>query len=56
MKKFTITQQDFILANRKASRQEEIENHGKQIGFRSITHKSKKVYDRNKFKKIYDYD
>ena len=47
-KKLRITEKDFLLANRRASRAEEIERYGKQISMRSITHKSKKVYDRLK--------
>lgn len=39
---------DFILANRKASREEEIEAHGKQISFRRVMHKSKKTYSRKR--------
>lgn len=50
-KKLRITEKDFLLANRRASRAEEIEKYGKQISMRSITHKSKKVYDRNRQKK-----
>lgn len=50
-KKLRITEKDFLLANRRASRAEEIEKYGKQISMRSITHKSKKVYDRNRPKK-----
>lgn len=42
-KKLRITEKDFLLANRRASRAEEIEKYGKQISMRSITHKSKKV-------------
>lgn len=57
-KKLRITEKDFLLANRRASRAEEIEKYGKQISMRSITHKSKKVYDRNRLKnagiKYYD--
>ncbi len=34
-----------------ASRTEEIEKYGKRISMRSITHKLKKVYDRNRLKK-----
>ena len=33
--KYRITQKDFMLANRKAAREEEIESHGKQIIFRN---------------------
>lgn len=50
-KKLRITEKDFLLANRRASRTEEIEKYGKQILMRSITHKSKKVYDRKWLKK-----
>lgn len=50
-KKLRITEKDFLLANRRASRAEEIEKYGKQISMRSITHKSKKVYDRNRLTK-----
>ena len=50
-KKLRITEKDFLLANRRASRVEEIENYGKQNLMRSITHKSKKVYDRKRLKK-----
>lgn len=50
-KKFRITEKDFLLANRKASREEEIAQYGKQILFRTIKQKSKKVYDRKRLKK-----
>ncbi len=50
-KKLRITEKDFLLANRRASRAEEIERYGKQILMRSITHKLKKVYDRKRLKK-----
>lgn len=50
-KKLRITENDFLLANRRASRTEEIEMYGKQLLMRSITHKSKKVYDRKRMKK-----
>ena len=49
--KFRISESDFLLANRKASREEELERHGKQIIFRTTTTKSKKVYDRKRLKK-----
>jgi len=42
---------DYVKANRKASREEEIALHGKQISMRSTVHKSKKIYDRKKEKK-----
>ena len=50
-KKLRIPGKDFLLANRRASRAEEIERYGKQILMRSITHNSKKVYDRKRLKK-----
>lgn len=50
-KRFRITQKDFLLANRKAAREEEILAHGRQCIFRSVTQKSKKVYDRNRLKR-----
>ncbi len=50
-KKLRITEKDFLLANRRASRAEEIERYGKQILMRSVTYKSKKVYDRKRLKK-----
>ena len=40
-----LTDRDFIKANRKASREEEIERHGKPIKIGGV-HKSKKVYTR----------
>lgn len=46
-----ITEQDFLLANRKASREEEILAHGKPIIFRSHIQRSKKKYDRKQLKK-----
>lgn len=52
MKQYTITEEDFLLANRRASRMEEIERHGKQITFRSHKQKSLRAYDRNKMKRI----
>ena len=50
-KRLRITASDFILANRKASREEEILAHGKPVAFRQQVHKSKKKYDRRKLKK-----
>ena len=49
--KFRITEKDFLLANRKASREEEIARHGKLITFRTTMQESKKVYDRKRLKK-----
>ena len=42
-KNFRITQDDFLLANRKAAREEEIQAHGKQVIFRPVWQKSKKT-------------
>lgn len=50
-KKFKITLKDFILANRRAARMEEIERHGHPIQSRRMIHKSKKTYDRNRIKR-----
>ncbi|MEG1545427.1 MAG: hypothetical protein RR382_13055 [Tannerellaceae bacterium] len=49
MKKMRITQSDYIKANRKASREAEIENHNCPVNFKRV-HKSKKVYDRKRSK------
>ena len=50
-KKLRITEKDFLLANRRAAREEDIALHGRPTSFRKALHKSKKVYDRKKFKK-----
>ena len=50
-KQMRITLQDFILANRRASRAEEIEKFGQQVHGRRMVHKSKKKYDRNAMKR-----
>lgn len=50
-KRLRITERDFIIANRKAAREEEIQAHGKPIMFRGHLHKSKKKYDRKQLKK-----
>ena len=48
-----IGEKDFMKANRKASRDEEINSHGKPVKFGGL-HKSKKQYDRHdKHKKEY---
>ena len=49
-KKLRITEADFMLANRRAARIEEIAEHGRPVSFRKAIHKSKKVYDRKKLK------
>ena len=48
-KKLRVTEQDYIKANRKASREEEIAAHGRPLP-RARVHKSKRAYDRNKLK------
>lgn len=42
---------DYIKANRKASREEEIKAHGRQVSMRPVVFSSKKIYDRKKHKK-----
>ncbi len=50
MKTKKITQQeDYIKANRKASREAEIELYGHSLNHQRV-HKSKKIYDRKKYK------
>ena len=50
-KKLRITEVDFMLANRRAARMEEISGHGRPVSFRTALHKSKKVYDRKRLKR-----
>jgi len=50
-KRLRITERDFLLANRKAAREEEILAHGKPITFRSHLQNSKKQYNRKQMKK-----
>ena len=50
-KKLRITEEDFMLANRKAARLEEIAEHGRSVSFRKAVHKTKKVYDRKRLKR-----
>ena len=50
-KKLHISEADFMLANRRAARLEEIEQHGKPVSFRKVLHKSRKVYDRKMIRK-----
>ena len=50
-KKLRITEADFMLANRRAARFEEIAGHGKPVSFRTALHSSKKVYDRKRLKR-----
>ncbi len=51
MNKLRITEADYMLAQRRAARLEEIAAHGKPVSMRSTIHKSKKVYDRKRLKK-----
>ena len=50
-KKLRITEADFMLANRRAARLEEIAEHGRPVSFRKALHKSRKIYDRKRMKK-----
>ena len=50
-KKLRITEVDYLKANRRSSRQEEIESHGHPVQGRTMIHKSKTVYDRNRMKR-----
>ena len=49
--KMRITEKDFLLANRRAARAEDIEAHSKQITFRTVTQKFRKIYDRKRLKR-----
>ena len=53
-KKLRITEADFLLANRRAARMEDIELHGRPTSFRKVLHQSKKVYNRKRLKKEFD--
>ena len=49
--KAKITEQDYVTAMKRANRELEIALFGKQVSMsKTRTHKSKKVYDRKKFK------
>ena len=50
-RRLTITEADYIKANRKASREAEISLYGRQITARTTVQKSKKVYNRQRDKK-----
>lgn len=56
LKKLRITEKDFLLANRRAARMEEIEAHGRPVSFWGTVYKSKKVYDRKLTKKTIEYE
>lgn len=49
MMKKRITRDDYLRANRKASREAEIENYGHPVDFKRV-HVSAKVYNRKKMK------
>ena len=51
LKKFRITQEDFLLGNRRAARLEDIERHGRPTAFRSKLQESRKAYDRKALKR-----
>lgn len=51
--KAKITEQDYVIAMKKVNHELEIALFGKQVSMcKTCTHKSKKVYDRKKNKKI----
>ena len=50
MKKLRITEADYMLAQRRAARLEEIAAHGKPVSMRSAIHRSRKIYDRKRLK------
>lgn len=47
-----ITEVDYIKANRKAAREDEIRLYGKQISNRTVVQKSKRMYNRQRDKKV----
>ena len=49
-KKLRITEADYMLAQRRAARMEEIAEHGRPASYTAL-HKSKKVYDRKRLKR-----
>ena len=50
--KLRITVADYMLAQRRAARLEEIALHGKPVSMRSVKHKSKKLYDRKRLRSV----
>ena len=51
-KKLRITEADFMLANRRAARAEDLAEHGgRPVSFRTALHRNKKVYDRKRLKR-----
>ena len=55
-KKLHITEKDFMLANRRAARMEDIAMHGRPTALRSLRHASKKAYNRKWLKKAREID
>lgn len=55
-KTLRITERDFLLANRRAARQEDIDAHGRPTAFRSKLQESRKAYNRKKNEKIPNND
>jgi len=51
-KRLRITEDDYLKANRRAARLEEIAAHGKPVRLRTVLHKSRKAYDRNRMKRV----
>lgn len=51
LKKLRITEADFMLANRRAARLEDIALHGRPTALRPFLHKSRKIYDRKRLKR-----
>ena len=54
--RYRFSEIDYIKANRKASREEEIRLYGRQINARTTIQKSKKTYNRQRDKKVRIYD
>ena len=50
-KELRITEADYMLAQRRAARMDEIAEHGRPVSMRTALHKSKKVYDRKRLKR-----
>ncbi len=55
-KRLRITEDDYLKANRRAARLEEIALHGKPVKLRTVLHKSRKAYDRKRYKTITEED
>ncbi|MCR4860695.1 MAG: hypothetical protein K5910_08545 [Bacteroidales bacterium] len=51
-RRLRITESDYLKANRRAARLEEIELHGKPVRLRAVLHKSRKAYDRRRGKAV----